>query len=122
MIASLTASLGLLIASLCCAMRHIYFSPQADTFPAVGKWMRLRLFGFCILTFFLGWRLAFAAFDGVEVIPPDATPGFAILALGVAFYKMDVLQNEIRSRRAVIRRELARLGILHLLDPKEPRP
>lgn len=88
-----------LTASFASAARHIVSSPADTTWQTMGPFFRGVTFAFSMVTLFLGLRLFFAAIDGVEKIPPDASYGYVVLAGAVAVDRVSALWRIKRERK-----------------------
>lgn len=111
MIITVIACLACLIAAAATAARHILSARENSTWQTMGPVFRAITFVVCAGTLFLGLRLFFASIDGISVIPPDATPGYAVLAVLFAVDRCAALWRLKRERKAWAVDQLNKHGI-----------
>lgn len=102
LLANVSTTVGCLGASFCLALRQILHNPDVQAYPPEARWLRWAMFGFMIVLFFLGTRMAFATMDGQDMIPPDATPHMAIMAVALLAYKVCMLISVLQKRKQTI--------------------
>ena len=116
MIVTLIAAVACLLAAFASGTRHLLSSHEINSWQTMSKTFRAITFGFSAVLLFLGLRLMFAATDGVDKIPPDASYGYAILAASVAVDRIGALVRLRQERQAFAVAQLNALGITAAFD------
>lgn len=96
---TLLAGLSLILAGSAMVVRHVLSARDVVGWETLSGPFRAVLFISTAVILFLGFRLIFAATDGVNVIPPDASRGYAMLAFVVGLDKTMALVRVWRQHR-----------------------